>query len=72
MKSPEWVLFDINEILHYENINKINVGKSLKCRDNNSLYLVSKKNAWLVDDIYFTKDSLLIRADRCDKVKNDD
>ena len=54
-----------NENLALENIKDVNNGKSLKCRDDESLYLVSKKNNWIIDGIYFTKDSLLIRADNC-------
>ena len=39
-----------------------------KAKDNND-YKVSKKNLWSIDDIYFTKDSLLIRADKCEEIK---
>lgn len=37
-------------------------------KDNND-YKVSKKSLWSIDDIYFIKDSLLIRADKCEEIK---
>ena len=54
-----------NKNIALENMKLINMGKSLKCRDNQSLYLVAQNNGWRVDGIYFIKDSLLIRADKC-------
>jgi len=56
-----------NKNLLLENIKVIEEGGELKCMDNKSLYLVSKKNSWSIDGIYFTKDSLLIKIDRCSK-----
>ena len=43
-------------------------GKSLICGEQDSnKYSVSSKNGWSRDKNYFIKDSLLIRADRCEE-----
>jgi hypothetical protein len=48
------------------NLQNFKRGNSFICNagDNNS-YRVSKKDGWTIENIYFIKDSLLIRADKC-------
>ena len=43
--------------------------KALICKDRLSDYLVSKENGYRLDDNFFIKDTLMIRADRCE-IKN--
>ncbi len=41
-------------------------GASIICKESkDKSYSVSKKELWSIKEIYFSKDSLLIRADRC-------
>lgn len=41
-------------------------GASFICKESkDKSYSVSKKELWSIKEIYFSKDSLLIRADRC-------
>ena len=54
-----------NQDLALEHIKLINAGQSLKCKVNNSLMLVSKKNNWSIEGMYFFRDPVLIRADNC-------
>jgi hypothetical protein len=51
-----------NNIAHYRK------GKSLKCTINGFHYLVNKKDGWSVNKNSFLKDSLLIRADKCNEI----
>ncbi|WP_151900479.1 hypothetical protein [Sulfurimonas hydrogeniphila] len=37
------------------------------CKNSENLYRVSKKDGWSVDGYYFVKDSLMIRADGCER-----
>lgn len=49
-----------------ENVKFIQDGHALKCTVDSTLYKVSHAEGWGVEnDIYFIKDSLLIRADHC-------
>ena len=49
------------------NIKYFQDGSILRCSNGfNTLYRVSKQNNWELDKNYFTKDSLLIRADKCE------
>jgi len=51
-----------------ENLMRFTNGKSLMCEgEDSNKYSVSSKNGWSRDKNYFTKDPLLIRADRCEK-----
>lgn len=58
---------DKNDAL--ENVKLMQDGNALKCTVNSTLYKVSQAEGWSVkNDIYFMKDSLLIRADRCKRL----
>ncbi|MBU1994364.1 hypothetical protein KKC15_06610 [bacterium] len=50
----------------YENIQLFKDNKVLKCSTTFNNYLVSSKSGWNISDDSFLKDSLLIRADKCD------
>jgi len=49
-----------------ENIKLFRGVKVLRCTNDGSKYRVSKQDGWEVDGFYFIKDSLMIRADRCE------
>ena len=49
-----------------QNIQNFKGIKVLRCIKKDSRYRVSKIDGWEVDDLYFVKDSLMIRADICD------
>jgi hypothetical protein len=51
-----------------KNMRNLSKGTVFICRgyDDNS-YMVSKSGGWGTYDIYFIKDSLLIRADKCEE-----
>ena len=49
-----------------ENIQSAKDGSHLKCSIGDNNYKVSMKDGWKVDENYFLKDSLLIRADKCE------
>jgi len=56
-----------------ENIKNFRGAKVLCCttqngRDSSSKYRVSIKDGWEVDERYFIKDSLMIRADKCEEM----
>ena len=48
------------------NIEKFKSDAALICSTNGSEYLVSKKENWDISEYYFKKESLIIRADRCE------
>ena len=48
-----------------ENMKSFNRGDTLNCATIGTRYLVSKSKGWKINKDSFTKDSLLIRADRC-------
>jgi hypothetical protein len=48
------------------NINAVKNGVSLKCWDADKEYRVSLKDDWEIDKNYFVKESLMIRADKCE------
>jgi len=51
-----------NNLMHFSN------GGSFICEgEDSNKYSVSSKNGWSRNKNYFTKDSLLIRADRCEE-----
>jgi len=54
-----------------ENIKEFRGVKVLRCTNtqerDNIKYRVSKKDGWEVDGFYFIKDSLMIRADKCEE-----
>jgi len=53
-----------------ESISKFNHNSTFKCHIDEFDYIVSKDEKWSVRGHYFTKDSLLIRGDRCEKFKS--
>jgi len=50
-----------------ENIKAFRGVKVLRCTNDSSTYRVSKQDGWEVDGFYFIKDSLMIRADKCEE-----
>ena len=49
------------------NLQNFTHGNSFICRGNdNNQYRVIKKDGWSIENSYFLKDSLLIRADKCE------
>ncbi|MDQ7067973.1 MAG: hypothetical protein Q9M40_08365 [Sulfurimonas sp.] len=50
-----------------ENIKKFKSAKVLRCTSKEQQYRVSKKDGWEVDKYFFIKDSLMIRADKCEE-----
>ena len=50
-----------------ENIKAFRGAKVLRCTNDSSKYRVSKKDGWQADGFYFIKDSLMIRADKCEE-----
>ncbi len=52
-----------------ENIKLFRGVKVLRCTNDSSKYRVSKQDGWEVDGFYFIKDSLMIRADRCEEME---
>lgn len=64
------ILFSINTKADIDtNTNSFNSGRILKCTTLSNQYLVSQENGWEVFEDSFTKESLLIRADKCTSVK---
>jgi|GEM_PF-1438711 len=73
----EWVLLiliviNIAAPLHEascveDNKNEFSHGSSFICENRSDKYRVSKKDGWEVDKSYFVKESLMIRADMCEK-----
>jgi len=50
------------------NIEQFNKGKTFICNsDNRNRYVISRKDGWEVFDLYFKKDSLLVKIKRCDE-----
>ena len=49
-----------------ENIQSLREGATLKCTLRDNSYRISTKDGWGIDKNYFAKDSLLIRADKCE------
>ena len=54
-----------------ETIGKFKRGITFQCKQFDMNYLVSKEEKWRVEGVYFTKDSLLIRADNCEEFDNE-
>jgi len=50
-----------------ENMAHFKRGGVLKCKTGENYYLISKDEQWNLKDNFFTKESLLIRADMCDE-----
>ena len=50
-----------------ENIKAFNSKSTLTCKTVYDRYRVSKKDGWEVDKSYFVKESLMIRADMCER-----
>jgi len=59
---------DIDQSTAKENLMRFSNGGSFICQGSDSnKYSVSSKNGWSRDKNYFTKDSLMIRADKCEE-----
>jgi len=52
-----------------ENIQSFKKANELKCTQADSEYRVSIDEKWIIDKNYFIKDSLMIRADKCEIFK---
>ena len=50
-----------------DNLKKMQAGVTLKCSNDTSEYLVSKEDGWKLHENSFLKNSLLIRADKCEE-----
>ena len=50
-----------------ESIRRFKSNVTLKCMSEEVPYLVSKEEKWKVKGVYFTKESLLLRADKCEE-----
>ena len=50
-----------------DNKNEFSKGSRFTCKNSGDLYRVSKKDGWEVDKNHFVKESLMIRADMCEK-----
>jgi len=50
-----------------ENIKEFSQGSIFTCKNSSNEYRVSKKDGWEVDKSYFVKESLMIRADMCER-----
>lgn len=50
-----------------ENIDRLHNGERFICKSDKdgNRYSISTKSGWSTESVYFTKESLLIRADRC-------
>jgi len=49
-------------------LEQFNTGKTLICTNNNGdKYIVNQKNGWKLSDLYFQKDSLLLKIKRCNE-----
>ncbi len=66
--SLSFIVADSYQTTAKNNLMRFSNGKSLICegKDSNK-YSVSSKNGWSRDKNYFIKDSILIRADRCEE-----
>ena len=49
-----------------ESIARFKSNTTLKCMSEKVPYLVSKEEQWSIKGVYFTKESLLLRADKCE------
>jgi len=59
---------DIDQTTAKNNLKRFSNGGSFICTgSDSSKYSVSSKNGWSRDKNYFTKNSLMIRADRCEE-----
>jgi len=76
-KSSKWLYLAIMSIPIFvsyfsmqdaqESIAKFKNNSTLRCSIDKLEYIVSKKEQWHLKEYYFTKDSLLIRADMCEE-----
>ena len=61
----------ISYVTAIETIGNFKHGVTLQCKQFHTKYLVSKEEKWRVKGVYFTKDSLLVRADNCEEFDNE-
>lgn len=52
-----------------KNVEYFKSTKELECTNDTSKFLVSKSKEWILKDDNFVKDSLMIRADKCELYK---
>jgi len=52
-----------------KNVNLFNKNQTLKCFSLSNQYLVSKNLSWSLFEDSFTKDSILLRADKCNSLE---
>jgi len=57
----------IRESKSSENIKRFSQGAKLECQIDSTLYRVSKGDDWVLDKAYFIRESLMIRADKCEE-----
>ena len=62
---PLFYMYDAN-ITVLNNIQSVKNGSKLRCEAGDNNYIVSIKDGWEIDKNYFLKESLLIRADKCE------
>jgi len=67
--APVMVLIGliISEMYAKENIANFKKGVALHCKVNQTDYKVLKESGWELDGIYFIKDALMIRVDKCEE-----
>ncbi|MFK5937983.1 MAG: hypothetical protein QM497_06240 [Sulfurimonas sp.] len=66
--SLPFIAADSYQTTAKENLMRFSNGAELICEGSDSnKYSVSSKNGWSRDKNYFTKDSLMIRADNCEE-----
>ena len=50
-----------------DNLKEFAQGSGFTCKNSSNNYRVSKQDGWEVDKSYFVKESLMIRADMCER-----
>lgn len=65
--SSIFIIAYMSEQESIHNIRVFNQGARLECNTNNNLYRVSKQDAWEIERNYFIKESLMVRADKCEE-----
>ena len=63
--SSIFIIAYMSESKSTENIKSFTQGRKLECQIDSALYSVSKEDAWVIEQGYFVRESLMIRADEC-------
>lgn len=66
--SSIFIIAYMSEQDNIHNMKVFNQGARLECNTNNNLYSVSKQNVWEIERNYFVKESLMVRADKCEEL----